>query len=389
MRILSRSAVLIGLAVGAAALAPRLESRTGPPHVAQRCAPEADDAPLFAPRCHRDFRKKKVRPPRSWADRSRPCAIQLFEAEQRAQTEGVVDVRRYLDAWYCFTDHQQALVDARVVDVRQFRYLLGDFEGSDAQTERLLGLQPTLAHYPSWYRPAAGGIELRIQQLTVDDVWWDTLSERIGESLLAGMMARDLLLEALAAEGLSRAHAEQSSPALADLWARRVYVASWALRGPSGGLIRAHRPRMHAEIERLLREAVTGDVPPAVVEARLVALGQREPPDGCGDDLEYCACTGYLEGCRWPAGCVPRRDLPNCSELIRRLDPTLRLPNWGMDKSGHRERYDVTTTEGFCDRYREPGRRFERATCEGAVCGWQALRPLQPIEEPESGSACR
>src|SRR5690606_16413081 len=110
-----------------------------------------------------------------------------------------------------------------------------------------------------------------------------------------------------------------------QVWARRVYIASRAMTGPIGELIRTHRPEVAGLIEALLFEATGGDegllaieegypneaVPPVVARAQAAGLagempnlddldalvmGELPPPSGDIPDAQSNSRRGNVVG---------------------------------------------------------------------------------------------
>lgn len=152
------------------------------------------------------------------------------------------------------------------------------------------------AHLPdvpdTWSIAAAGGIEYRLALFEIDgDVqgFRDIMTDLLGEPTVADHLAADILLEATAAAAVARM--EHPTTAALQAWARRVYVASRAMTGPVGELVRAHRPEVAGLIEALLFEATGGDdglvaieegyandaVPPVVARAQAAGLTGQMP----------------------------------------------------------------------------------------------------------------
>lgn len=244
----------------------------------------------------------------------------------------------YGATWYCFNDtHTATLSKARAATWNEFVPLLEHFEGSrvipagltagtsapprprpaarnggdapaaptastpadadadaaspgtaDAATAGIV-----LADQPdTWKIPAAGGIEYRLALYELDDDvqgFRAIMVDLLTEPTVADHLAADVLLIATAAAAVARME-EPTSESL-QVWSRRVYVASRAMTGPVGELIRAHRPEVAGMIEALLFEATGGDegllaieegfaneaVPPVVARAQAAGLaGQME-----------------------------------------------------------------------------------------------------------------
>lgn len=271
----------------------------------------------------------------------------------RAATQKSIDYASlYSAAWYCFNDtHTNAVARARAATWEDFKPLLLHFEGERRIPPSLLVLsgdafgamkpssddamatdeaadgtaeaaddavaedeveeedtadtaEPEVANLPQmpdiWQFPAAGGMEYRLALFEVDgDVqgFRDIMLDLLGEAQVADHLAADVLLEATAAASIGRM--ETPHPEAVQAWARRVYVASRAMTGPVGELIRAHRPEVAGLIEALLFEATGGDegllaieegypneaVPGAVARAQAAGLA-GQMPDLSGDLLD-------------------------------------------------------------------------------------------------------
>ena len=81
----------------------------------------------------------------------------------------------------------------------------------------------------------------------------------LGEPTVADQLARDILMEAQAARGLSRV--EEPNEQVIDWWSRRVYVTAMVLEGNLGQLLRSHRAELVPELESLLEDATTERLP--------------------------------------------------------------------------------------------------------------------------------
>jgi hypothetical protein len=96
-------------------------------------------------------------------------------------------------------------------------------------------------------------------------------------------------LEATVAASASRV--EDPSDAVIDVWARRVFIVTAAMRGPAGDLIRHHRGELAATVDSMMFEATGGDagqvavaaglantyVPQQVARAQALAMGRKPP----------------------------------------------------------------------------------------------------------------
>ncbi|MCB9662561.1 MAG: serine/threonine-protein phosphatase [Alphaproteobacteria bacterium] len=242
----------------------------------------------------------------------------------------------YGAAWYCFNDtHTSALARSRASTWESFRPLLVHFEGERRIPPTVLKLlapvnvpeepatppepaegavaaaggaptpterepdpaatpeAPAMPDLPDiWQIPATGGVEYRLALFELDgDVqgFRDIMVDLLGEPVVADHLASDILLEATAAASVARM--EDPTPEALQVWARRVYIASRAMTGPVGELIRANRPEIAGLIEALLFEATGGDegllaieegfvneaVPPVVARAQAAGLAGEMP----------------------------------------------------------------------------------------------------------------
>lgn len=279
------------------------ETSAAPPEVAEGhlFAPQLPAAPRRLP--HRPVRYTLPPPGGStqWeavqAARNHECRRAL-DAVARGMRFSVDHATLYNQAWFCFNEvHQRPLVEARATTWEDFALLLPSFEGLPEDRE---SLDAATRRLPEWYQPAVGGIEYRLaayQNSTREDKLAEVVADLLGEPTLADHLGNDLLLEALAAAGLSRV--EDPNPRIVSWWARRVYVVGSALDGRIGRLLEAHRPELLAQIRGLLDQATSPrpvpppegappdapapppvPVPEVVLQARQVALGLAPPPTG-------------------------------------------------------------------------------------------------------------
>ncbi|MEO0602021.1 MAG: hypothetical protein AAF211_11340 [Myxococcota bacterium] len=182
--------------------------------------------------------------------------------------------------WRCFDEtHGRPLSKARVASQLGMQAVDEHLSGERWWNDRQ---EPT----PYWYRAAKGGLELRLERLTADPLLQEALLLEFHAPELADQLARDVHLEALAAVSMSRIAPAARDVRSVEVWARRVFVAQWALRELPGELLARHRPEVFAAVEALLDEAtslreVDGEmwpVPAVVRQARAVARGERRPP---------------------------------------------------------------------------------------------------------------
>lgn len=284
------------------------------PHLApEDSPPEAppvleEERPLFAPVLpetprrlpHRPLRYTQPPPggPTQWEAvqyaRAHDCERAL-DAVAKGMGLSVDHATLYSQAWFCFNEiDQRPLIEARVERWEDFTFLLPHFEG--APEDRQAIEDDETRKLPHWYRPAIGGIEYRLeafQRSTREDRLAEVIADLLGEPTVADHLAHDLLLEALAAEGLSRL--DEPNERVIEWWARRVYVVTAAMNGRVGRLLETHRPEVVPLIRELLEAATTPrplpppseddeappdpiPVPAPVLQAREVALGLAPPP---------------------------------------------------------------------------------------------------------------
>ncbi|HHO49314.1 MAG TPA: serine/threonine-protein phosphatase, partial [Deltaproteobacteria bacterium] len=278
--------------------APRAEEPKAVPAEAEEVAP---DLPLFAP--------KLPPPPRRLPNRASqytqpppggPLQFQAIHAARRRDCPGALDAVQeamrkvsidhatlYRSVWLCFNEaHQRKLEHAVAPKWVDLIYQLPHFDGTPEKKQVALKEHPELKRVPSWYRPAVGGVEYRLEHFTADEQMDDVMSDLLGEETIADHLAKDVHMEALAAEGLSRVPPAERTPALEEAWARRVYITAWALQNRPGRLLDQHRPQLMPELRALL-DAATSErvgpdgarwkVPKSVTQARAVAEGAPAP----------------------------------------------------------------------------------------------------------------
>jgi serine/threonine protein phosphatase PrpC len=224
--------------------------------------------------------------------RSQECAGSVMTVRE-AIGKSVDYAVLYRTAWFCFNDtHQNTLANAEAETFEAFVELLDHFEGPK---ERLVapasGGDPA-NHTYSWTEPATDGLEYRLSAFESDvDLhgFRTVVLDLLGAPAVADHLGADILLEAQAAASASRM--ESPSPAAIDVWARRVFVATSAMNGPVGEMVREHRPELAQSIDGLLLEATGGDagrlavaasltntfVPREVAKAQALALGRPVP----------------------------------------------------------------------------------------------------------------
>ncbi|MEM6928705.1 MAG: hypothetical protein AAF602_17335 [Myxococcota bacterium] len=276
----------VGTEVAETPPAPRFIAEAPGPEVAPPqwlFAPDLPAAPHRMP-----LRSLNVRPPIGGrvmveavsAARSGRCA-EALETLQYGMHEVSPDYAGLVrPVWRCFDEtHGRPLSEARVTSQL----------GMQAVHEHLSGERwwhDRRERTPYWYRAAQGGLELRLERLTADPLLQEALLLEFHAPTLADQLARDVHLEALAAVSMSRMAPAERTVESVDLWARRVFVAQWALRELPGELLGQYRPEVFAAVEALLDEAtslrqVDGEVwpvPAVVRQARAVARGERRPP---------------------------------------------------------------------------------------------------------------
>jgi len=248
--------------------------------------PAADAAPemLFAPMLPPDPRRLPRRPQMytqpppggytQWnavqAARSSDCPTAL-DVVQAGMQVSLDNAQLYRQAWYCFNEtNQRPLARAEVATWRDFTFLVHHFEGTPEQRAQRKSSATRVG--PDWYQPAAGGIEYRLEawstSLTTDRMA-QVVDDLMGPAVVADHLAKDILLEAQAAAGLSRS--DTLSEEAVQWWARRVYVAVRAMHGRAGTMIDEHRPELAPQIRALLAEATT----PRSKRALIVGLDEE------------------------------------------------------------------------------------------------------------------
>lgn len=166
--------------------------------------------------------------------------------------------------WGCFNARHSvplSRVDAETYD--DFLVELGHFQGgAQGETET------------PWIAEPTDGIEFRLQEFETRDGprgLREIAVSLLGARVVADDLVRDVMLEATAAWALVRS--PEAGPAHHAHAARRLYVASRAMQGPTGLLIRAQRPLAAAQLDELLL-AIAGDASapaPEVVQAAWLA----------------------------------------------------------------------------------------------------------------------
>ena len=286
------------------------EGTAPPPTLATAGQPEVDDEPMVvqqisvfdtknlpdAPRRIPHRPEKYTQPPPGGqlqyiavsASRRRDCAESL-DAVQRGMKEVSIDhAVLHKSAWLCFDEaHQRPLEQVVSDDWDDFRLSLVHLEGTPEDKEMQAQQQPEIGRLPSWYRPAVGGLEYRLEQFTADEQMEEVMLDLIGEQKVADALYVDLYMEARAALGLSRIR--ERTPSVEHAWARRVYVLASALAKRPGRLLDEHRNTDLELLRTMLDQATenwndedgrTHRVPAEVLRARRVAQGDESPPRG-------------------------------------------------------------------------------------------------------------
>lgn len=221
------------------------------------------------------------------AARRRDCPEALDAVQEGMREVSIDHATLYKSVWLCFNEaHQRKLEHAVAPKWVDLIYQLPHFDGTPEQKQSALADHPELKRVPGWYRPAVGGVEYRLERFTADEQMDEVMSDLLGDPTVTDHLAKDVHMEALAAEGLSRVPPEERTPALEEAWARRVYVTAWALQNRPGRLLDQHRNELMPELRALL-EAATSErvgpdgtrwkVPKSVTQARAVAEGAPAP----------------------------------------------------------------------------------------------------------------
>jgi hypothetical protein len=172
--------------------------------------------------------------------------------------------------WTCFTEvHRRPLLDRSFRDFGELVPLLVHLEG---EPERRAEYARELSEIglPSWLWPAPSGLERRLDAFQWDRELQEAVLDLYGEGVLTDQLAADLLLEAEIAAALQRLPADQRTPYLEEVWARRVYVVVDALYGRPGELMQVHGRQMYDELRALVAQALVG-APEKVRRAHAVA----------------------------------------------------------------------------------------------------------------------
>lgn len=205
------------------------------------------------------------------AARTRNCPKAL-ETVREGMRQSVDYAQLYTQAWSCFNDtHAVPLAASEARTWEDFAFIAHHFEGSPEQRAQLE--TEAAKQLPLWARPAVGGVEYRIEAWAGSnehDLLIESMADLLGEPKVADDLARDLLLEAYAAAGLSQVEAPNER--VIDWWARRVYVLTKAMHGRAGRVVEQHRPDVVHTLRALLLQATT----PKVVDPTAVVAS----PDG-------------------------------------------------------------------------------------------------------------
>lgn len=285
------------------------------------------------------------------AIKSRRCR-EALDAVQTSVNRSIDFASLYSPAWFCFNDVDQAALDrARTDTFDDFAALLAHFEGDrpvqfgriddpEAMQSDTDVVDPYAGYAWTWTSPAVGGIEYRLGRVL--DVpttakrgppgLAEVMTDLAGESSMVDHLAADLLLELTAAAAL--AAAEERTPRMVDVWARRVYVSARILSSPVADLLRAHRGSDVMPLaEAMFAEATAGDLPAPVAEAleegrsaapqwpiaapHIETVASSLPTGNDADGASPVAVTAPLgdassaSGSRGPTGSTPGRRTSN------------------------------------------------------------------------------
>ncbi len=215
------------------------------------------------------------------------CADALYFV-QRALEESPDHAAIVRGVWLCFNAEYQLQLQVWLEAERDPSpdEVVALLEGTEEDRARQLAADPWVAELPVWYRPAAEGLEYRLEELVADDRLAAIVTEAVGPPRMADTIAKDLFAEGQMAVGFSRTPPEERTPRVIGAWARRVYVLSWALARLPGRLLREWRPDVLELVREQLAEAVAprpdpqGGAPwpvPAEVLAAKAAGASYEP----------------------------------------------------------------------------------------------------------------
>ncbi len=227
------------------------------------------------------------------AVRSRRCR-EALDTVSTAVSRSMDYAALYNSAWFCFNDtHQAQMLRSRAETFEDLVALLVHLEGNRGvmlealaqDTDAALANADSDAGEPqtqwawTWRVPAQGGLEYRLGSFLDNGKGSDGnspgLSDVIidlqGEGRVADDLALDLLLELTVAAAIARQ--PEHTPAMIDVWARRVYVATVLRNSAVGDLVRTWRGSdIRPLVDALYEESTSGDLPVPVAEA--LALGR-------------------------------------------------------------------------------------------------------------------
>lgn len=270
------------------------EAQPTDPDVEYLYKPEIPDPPRRLPHRPLEYTQPPPGGPDQWtavqSARTRKCAESL-EAVARGMKASIDHASLYSQSWFCYNEvHQRPLMDARVVEIKEFKPLIDSFRGPEELREEL---PDEVKKLPEWFQPPVDGIEHRLlafDQSDNKDKFRVVMADLLGEPTLADQLTRDVLLEAQAAVALSKI--DDPSDDVKQWWARRVYITAKVMDGPIGRLIERHRPELVEEIQGLLDASTAPrpvdpddpdskmiDPPDMVIEAYEVGIGERDAPN--------------------------------------------------------------------------------------------------------------
>ena len=192
------------------------------------------------------------------ASRNGECATAMSKMSE-ALTNSSDYAILYKKIWRCYNVSHQKPLKAKLNSWKEMRPLIVHFQGNTA-TNRTKNDEESLASsddVPAWARPAAGGIEQRLEAWSNsslgDGLMHDVVRDHFSQQVVATNLANDLLIEVTAALALSRV---QNPPdEVVQWWARRLYYSQMYWDSPVGHIVKEYQPAITSSFEQMLKTA--------------------------------------------------------------------------------------------------------------------------------------
>lgn len=225
------------------------------------------------------------------AARRRQCAQAMDAVTLGMTTISPDHATLYKGAWLCFNEAHQRKLEQASVSLETLHTALRHLEGPVLER---LAADPEVV---SWARPAADGLEARLERFGSAEPWMEeVLSDLFTEQRLADDLAKDVLMEAGLASWLSQ---QSQTPLVVDALARRVYVSRRALSTRIGRLLDEHRGEVVPTVLAQLAQVEARSTAVEVLEAARAGAGPV--PTRRPDRVWIVGQDGWVQ-VQWPDG---------------------------------------------------------------------------------------